>query len=440
MTTKITSLELEHVKRVRALHLAPTQNGLTIIGGRNGQGKTSVLDAIAWACGGKKHEPSSPKQDGAMGDAKIKVTLNNGLVVERKGKNGELRVTDPAGKKAGQSLLDSFLSSFALNLPAFLNANKKEKAEILLDVLGIGSELQALDQEEQALYNRRHAIGQIADSKAKHAQELPEYQDAPDELLSILDLIQQQQSVLMANESNKRKREEVVLLSQQMDLCNREIDRLQAELARHLQNRDRIKEDLAIAKTSAADLQDKSTAELERQISEFEAINAQVAANQAKATAKDEAETQRAQYDALTEQINGIRTRRMALLEGANLPLEGLTVENGELLYQGKAWDCMSGSAQMRVAVAIVRRLQPECGFVLVDKLEQLDIETLTEFGAWAEGEGLQIIATRVSTGEECSIVLDDGLPKGKTYIDVKTGIDVSAGMVKDAATEVEDF
>ncbi len=89
--------------------------------------------------------------------------------------------------------------------------------------------------------------------------------------------------------------------------------------------------------------------------------------------------------------------------------LEGLTVENGTLQYHGKQWDSMSGSEQLRVAAAIVRKLNPDCGFVLLDKLEQMDSVTLQEFGQWLEQEGLQAIATRVSTGDECSVIIEDG-------------------------------
>ena len=56
MPTKINRLEIENVKRVKAAVIEPNQNGLTIIGGNNNQGKTSVLDAIAWALGGNKHK------------------------------------------------------------------------------------------------------------------------------------------------------------------------------------------------------------------------------------------------------------------------------------------------------------------------------------------------------------------------------------------------
>lgn len=49
MSVKISSFEIENVKRVKAVAYEPTENGLTVLGGKNGQGKTSVLDAIAWA-------------------------------------------------------------------------------------------------------------------------------------------------------------------------------------------------------------------------------------------------------------------------------------------------------------------------------------------------------------------------------------------------------
>ena len=73
-------------------------------------------------------------------------------------------------------------------------------------------------------------------------------------------------------------------------------------------------------------------------------------------------------------------------------------------------WDNMSSSEQLKVATAIVRKLNPKCGFVLLDKLEQMDVDTLQEFGKWLEQEGLQAIATRVSTGDECSIIIEDGM------------------------------
>ena len=78
----------------------------------------------------------------------------------------------------------------------------------------------------------------------------------------------------------------------------------------------------------------------------------------------------------------------MKLLDSADMPLPGLSVQDGELTYNGQKWDCMSGAEQLQVATAIVRKLKPDCGFVLMDKLEQMDSETLAAFGKWLEGEG----------------------------------------------------
>ena len=99
-------------------------------------------------------------------------------------------------------------------------------------------------------------------------------------------------------------------------------------------------------------------------------------------------------------------------MENAELPLPELSVKEGELIYKGQEWDNMSGSDRLKVSTAIVRKLNPKCGFVLLDKLEQMDEDTLNEFGQWLEQEGLQAIATRVSTGDECSIIIEDGYVK----------------------------
>jgi len=108
-----------------------------------------------------------------------------------------------------------------------------------------------------------------------------------------------------------------------------------------------------------------------------------------------------------------VRKSKTDLLQSANLPLPDLSVVDGELTYKGKKWDCMSGSEELIVSTAIVRKLNPNCGFVLMDKLEQMDLDTLKEFGEWLEAEGLQAIATRVSTGEECSLIIEDGYVSG---------------------------
>ena len=405
MPVKINALEIENVKRIRAVSLTPKESGLTIIGGKNGQGKTSVLDAIAWALGGERYRPSNPKRDGSVIPPRLRVELSNGLVVERRGASSALTVTDATGKRSGQSLLNAFVSQLALDLPKFMQAPPREKAEILLKIIGVGDQLNVLEREEKDKYAQRTAIGRIAEQKKAYADGLPKYDGVPDEPLQAIDLIRRQQEILLKNAENAKLRRNAEILAQEKQRLEEKLDDLKNQY-REICTR------LSAAEESAASLEDEPTDELERAIEEIEETNRRVRANLDREHAEEDAEEYARRYNALSTEINELRAKRRDLLSGAKLPLPELSVSDGELTFRGQKWDCLSGAEQLRVASAIARAYQPECGFVLLDKLEQLDGDTLEEFGAWAQENGLQIIATRVGSEDGCTIVIEDGYEK----------------------------
>lgn len=416
---KINKLEIENVKRIKAIKIEPTANGLTIVGGNNNQGKTSVLDSIAWALGGEKYHPSQAQREGSMIPPTLHLVLSNGLVVERKGKNSSLKVTDPNGNKGGQQLLNEFVEQLALDLPKFMEASGREKAQTLLKIIGVGDQLAALEKQEKELYNRRLAIGQIADQKKKFADEQTYYPEAPKELISPSELIKQQQEILARNGENQRKRDRLNEITMNKHRVFDDIERLDEQIKTLKKQKEQLTEeynqalrDEETARKTVSEIQDESTAELEESISNIEEINRKVRANMDKNKAEDDALDYKNQYAQLTEEINKTRKEKADLLNAADLPLPELSVKDGELIYKGQQWDNMSGSDRLKVSTAIVRKLNPKCGFVLLDKLEQMDLQTLNEFGVWLEKEGLQAIATRVSTGDECSIIIEDGYMK----------------------------
>lgn len=410
---KINSLELENVKRIKAVKLEPSQQGLTVIGGKNRQGKTSVLDSIAWVLGGDKFKPSQPNRYGSIIPPNLHIELSNGLVVERRGTNSTLKVIDPQGNKSGQQLLNEFVEQLAINLPQFMEQSAKEKANTLLKIIGVGDKLYQLESEEQRIYNQRHAIGQIADQKAKFAKEMPVYPDVPKEPISASELIKQQQDILAKNGENQRIRE-------QRDQYDRELAQAQIDFEQAQAKLKNAEYNANIARQTAENLNDQSTAELEQNIADIEQINIKIRANLDREKAEIDAEDYKNQYEELSAQIDEVRKAKTSLIDNAELPLQGLSVENGELTYNGYKWDNMSGSEQLKISTAIVRKLNPNCGFVLLDKLEQMDIDTLNEFGQWLEQEGLQAIATRVSTGDECSIIIEDGYSKQTAETQIK--------------------
>lgn len=397
----ITSLELENVKKVKAVALEPAAAGLTVIGGRNGAGKTSVLDAIAWALGGEKFRPDAAKRSGSVLDPMLRVQLSNGLTVTRKGPKGALTVTDETGRRSGQQLLNSFIEVLALDLPRFLGASDKERAAILLNLLGLQDQLDALEREERAKYDTRLQTGRDRDQARHHADSLDYYPDAGAPV-SVTALTEKLKEAQAENARNRAFREKIGQLEVRREEIQERIRELQAELGG-------VNDGLRIAQEQAESLTDRNEDAILQQIQAADEINAKVRANAARTEADQRASLLADEYDALTGEIEDIRARRAALLEGADMPLEGLSVQEGVLTYQGQPWSCMSSAEQLRAATAIVARLKPECRFVLVDKLEQMDTDTLRQFGAWAADQGLQVIGTRVSTGGECTVIIEDG-------------------------------
>ena len=417
---KINRLEIENVKRIHAVMIEPSKDGLTIIGGKNRQGKSSVLDSIAWTLGGNKYRPSQAVNADSTIPPRMKIIMDSGLIVERKGKNSDLKVTDPTGRKGGQQLLDEFVEELAIDMPKFMEASGKEKANTLLQIIGVGPQLAELEQKEKSLYQERLYVGRTADQKEKFAAEQPYYLDAPEEPVSASELIREQQEILARNGQRQQWAREYDKILADLEKNENAIETDERALRDLKKERETLEGKRKAAEKTPAELKMESTEELERSIDNIELINRKVRANLDKAKAEEDAKQYRDQYTKLTNAIEDVRKQKTSLLDSADLPLPGLSVKDGELIYNGQQWDNMSSAEQMIVSTSIVRKLNPKCGFVLLDKLEAMDLDTLKEFGAWLEQEGLQAIATRVSTGDECSIVITDGYVEGQDGVFAK--------------------
>mgnify|MGYP002674626552 FL=1 len=432
---KILCFSAGNFKALKAFYCEPKPEGLTVIGGDNGAGKSSCLDALAFAVGGAKYRPSNPKREGAVGDTTLHVDLSNGITVERKGKNLSLTVTDREGARHGQELLDAFISNIAIDLPKFYNASSKDKAHMILDTLGIEEKLEELAKREKEKYDTRTVVGREADRKQKAAEDMDWFEDAPEKPVSVSELVKQQQAILARNGHRQecaarrdRNSNRLAAVLERLNELNKERETLESEIE---------KDEKAVKEAGAAE----STAELEASIANAEEINAKVTANAERTRRLEEADALSDQCDALTKEIEAIRAERLALLEDADFPLEGLSVnDSSELVYNGQPWDCMSGSQQLIVSCAIASRINPTCRFVLMDKLEQLDLTTLREFDDWLKTQDLQCIATRVSTGGECSLVIEDGEVKEGEKKPVIVPRKAKAAKADDKSLSDEDY
>ena len=474
---KVKHFTMQNVKAVNLFDYEFPISGVTSLGGRNNQGKTSVLNGMQYAIGGEAYRPTNYTKDGATEEPVLRMEFTNGIVAQRIGDSADLKVYDETGKLSRQRLLDQFITKFALDLPRFLNGTDKERAEILLKAMHIEDKVETLDAAIQSEYDERTIIGRIRDQKKKAGKEMPFHEGVPEEELSPSDILSRMQEVNVRNAKIQAAKQELdknnadlvrlveageriesalvkvdgetVSLCEKVDAdCKAKVASIEEQI-RKLQESITAAQEFAVShkaqirksadenkkalagqksendkavdalteKIASAEMQDftlEDTTAFQKELDAVEDTNIKVRENIARAKVLQEADEQALKYDEKTAVIEDLRKQKDALLQGAGLPYPGLSVENKVVTLNGKAWDCMSESMKIRVGCAIVMRINPSCKFMFVDKLEQLDSESLAELDQFAKDHDIQIIGTRVTTNpDDCTIIIKNGYIEG---------------------------
>jgi chromosome segregation ATPase len=409
-------LLIRNFKRVTLAEVEVRENGLTIIGGANAQGKSTFLDAVKFLLGGAKHEPTDPHNRNAGGaTAVLRTRLSNGIEVERSGDGCTLKVKVD-GKKGNQATLTEFLNEFALDVSKFMRATDKDKAKMLITHLGIGEALEQLDAKIKALFDERTVQNRDADRKRKLADAMPTYDNAPESRVDVTELMAKYRALDAENRTldEKTTRVNVITndgrsLAAERDEYQRRIDAINAKL-------DSLRSERSALLADIDAMERHDLAPIEAHMKNSESLNMMVEANAKGAQAEQEAREAAKVAQDLTDSIEEARQQQRKMIDDIPMPLDGLKIEDGELMYRGQRWDCMSGSERLKVATAISRAFKPECGFVLVDELEQMDWSTITEFDAWAKEQGVQILGAMVCDEDKAGenvIIIEDGRVKG---------------------------
>jgi DNA repair exonuclease SbcCD ATPase subunit len=419
---KIVRLEAENVKRLRAVRIEPTGD-LVVIGGRNAQGKTSVLDAIEMALGGTKAIPDVPIRRGED-SARVVLQLDgkDGLTVTRKftakGSYLDVRKADGSKPASPQALLDSLCNRVAFDPLSWIRAKPAEQAETLRRLVGI--DFTAVDAERKRLYDLRTDANRRAKQEAAAADGMGIIQ-APDEPISVAGLmaelrrrqdINRDVSARMQRFSEQQKR--LSDLQRQADETEAEIQRLKTKLG---ELRERCQKGEAWIATEQAELDKIETGsmaadvgEVERQIADSERINAAVRNKQKQRQHRDQAQAAEAKAAELTKAIDKIDEQKAAELAAAAWPIPGLGFDAaGGVTFSGLPLDQASGMEQNRIAVAIGLALNPKLPVILIRDGSLLDEDAMRAVAQQATAAGAQVWLERVGKGAECSVVIEDG-------------------------------
>jgi hypothetical protein len=402
----IIELQAQNVKRLSAVTIHPNGQPVVIIGGRNGQGKTSVLDAIQWAFAGKSAMPDEPIRAG-QARATIIAKTQDYLIERRIAPSGStVTVTAADGGKLAspQAVLDKLTSDIAFDPLAFLRQKPRDQARTLQALIGL--DVEGFATRRKAIYDQRASANlTLKNLEAKQTQLHP---NLPDQEQSASALAER----LRAAERNAAMRATAL---RDLDNINAEIKRMEAALAQAKTKHDQVR--AALDNMPAP----TSTEDLAAQIRDIEATNAKIRHNAAQKQVAAEVEKWRAESQRLTKALEQADADERAAVAAVKLPVPGLSVDADQVRLNGVPLAQASQAEQIRVGVAIAMAQRPGVRVALVRDGSLLDDDSLAALAAAAAEHGAQVWVERVGRGKEVSVVIEDGQVVGASAPQTET-------------------
>jgi DNA repair exonuclease SbcCD ATPase subunit len=440
----IIEMRIENIKRVRFAHVKPKDN-VVIVAGRNGQGKSSVLDAISWGLTGTSTVPRYPIRKGQR-TGSIKLDIGDFVVTryfthvdEDKSEKGhtyisKLVVTGKRGEAfpSPQVLLDRLLGDISFDPMAFMRMKDDAQLEELRGLVKFDVDVDAMEAEQKADYDARREAGRTVDSLKNRiaAQAVPDA-NLPKELIDVAAITQKLQEAGTHNTAiAEQRRVKAEALKKYNDILD-EAAKLRQSITDLITKADAL--DGADTTYRVVYKQKHGTAHEAQQsyaaIEVGEEIDAAAVAEQLTKANETNAAIQRAaNYRQLEKELEeadlawaAIDTRmkkreaeREAAIARAKMPIDKLSIKNGEVVYAGLPLQQASNAEQIRVSMAIGMAANPKLRVLRISDGSLLDDESLQLVGDAAKEHKFQVWIERVETTGKVSVVMEDGEASGE--------------------------
>jgi len=403
----IVGMTANNVMRLKAVSISPDDN-FVVIGGENAQGKSSVLNAISMALGGKKLCPSDPIRHGED-EAEVTVDLGDlriRRVFKRKGEDFKsfLEVYGAEGEKIAspQKLLDRMTGSLTFDPLHFANASPKEQLEMLKKVTGLEDEFDMLDEARQKLYEDRRVVGRHRDEVKGQLKALSYDEDAGEEEVSLEELLRKLREAREHNEQGMSISRTVSSWKEKIQSLQMQIDHLMTEKAA-------AEVQLEAAEQRYMSFEFEDLDEIESQVEDVEEINKVVRRNIQFAEKSEEFRSLSAQYTELSAEIEQIDLDKELKMEKAELPIDGLMFDWDRITFNGTPLDQCSSAERLKVSVAVGIAENKELRVMFIREGSVLDQQNLRLLMELADEHGAQLWVERVGEGAEVAIVIEDG-------------------------------
>lgn len=420
----IVQLEAEAFKRLRAVSIKP-DGTLVEVTGKNGQGKSSTLDAIMAALVGRGAIPDKPIRRGNK-SAEVRVRLGRDgdeLIVRRRftESGSTLTVTTADGTKidSPQQLLDRMLGDATFDPMAFCRMPPREQIARIKAIAGLEEVFNALDRKQEEV----QASLTAAKARANHAQMILKAtpaQDGPDEEVSLAELSSEMEAAQAAIEKNRKARLWLDDQRRQQSRIADESARVQAQIKALSDQLAELQSSAGAAERLIADnapkvaaMVDPDISGIRQRISGIEEHNRAARLRKTHRDAVKALEDAEAEVRSLAREKENIAAERDSALSESKLPVKGLAFTEDGVMLHGQPWDQASSAEQLRASFGIAMASNPIIRVALVREGSLLDHDGLAELCRIAEEHEAQVWVERVTNGEQVGIVIEDGEVRG---------------------------
>lgn len=422
----IVSLTAENVKRLVAVSITPTGN-LVEIAGRNGAGKTSLLDSIWWALGGAGALQKAPIRKG-QDKASIRLDLG-AYVVTRKFARVEgdpsfttsLTVENADGGRLtkGQTLLESFMGDHTIDPLQFARMKPRDQFDTLKGYVE-GVDIEGIDAANRTDFDKRTDINRQAKAKQAEADAIPIPATAPiakideaalvDELAAVgdhnaqIELRKERREAV--RQGVERNRTHAVAFRQQAEDLRRQAAEAEAEATKH----DSVAaEDEGKLASAEALPEPKDAAEIRTRLDAAKTTNALVDKATRRKALKDEAAKLEKDASDITDRIEARNKQKREAIAAAKMPVDGITFADGAILLNGVPFDQASDAEQLRASVAISMAGEPRLRVLRIREGSLLDEDGLKLVAEMAQAKDFQVWVERVDSTGGRGFVIEDG-------------------------------
>lgn len=418
---RITLLKVSNFQKIKDIEIAPGGRNLMLIGGNNKQGKTSLLDAMSAALGGKGHKPEQPVRAGEK-SAEIIVELDNGDTIitktfTDKGKATLKVVTKEFGKiSSPQVALDKIVGSRFLDPLAFANLNQKAQREELIKVVDIGIDLEENAKQRRIIFESRTDSNRDVKRLTAESGAFEKVGEIP-ERMDMQKLVERHYGLLGSGVTAKVSAASLSELELAVEHAAETIRKMETELAEVREvhnervanlanNRERLGNLASIDVTDEIEAVRKSMGECDEHNARVSKLEANAEAAKAVAGKLFDAESAAADLD---KQLKDIDKAKADALAAATMPVDGLSLDDDAVLLNGVPLSQASGAESLQLSLAIAASTNPMLRDIWMKDGSLLDKKSMALVAEFADKNDLALWIEVVGDDRDDCIVMEDG-------------------------------